>query len=328
MCVRDMERSLIITGEGLGNIIQSTAAIGAFHDIFRGHMELDVLVHKHQEYVPLVEGEHRILSEPVKEKYTYIIPMWLFREFALRMKTVRRGRTNVISGSNPLYLNISESEAHVRAVRAAAVLHGIALDTAHTPRTWCNYKISDGVEALLDRKGPVVCLHDGGKPGRFWLAKRYPYWQEVHDLVAAEMPDITFLVLGTMKDGTISGKRVVDMRKRLNILNTAGLLRKANLFIGNDSGLAHIAAAQGTTSLIVFGPTNIVKNLPPHNAIPLAEKNGLSCRPCQRKGGRWRTGTDGKRCNLKCFENLKSSVVAGRVLDILRNIRYPHEENT
>ena len=33
-------------------------------------------------------------------------------------------------------------------------------------------------------------------------------------------------------------------------------LRKADLFVGNDSGPGHLAAAVGTTTLSLFGPTN------------------------------------------------------------------------
>jgi len=278
-----------------------------------------VLVYRRPEFVPLVEGDHRTLTEPTGEKYTYIIPIWLFREYALRMKIVRRGRTNVIPGCNPLNLDISESEALIRAVRAVAVLQGVDIDPAFTPRTWCNYEISDEIESLLDREDPVVCLHDGSKPGRFWLAKRYPHWQKVHDLVIEAIPKATFFVLGTVKDGLITGDNVVDMRERLSILNTAGLLRRADLFIGNDSGLAHISAAQGTKALIVFGPTNIVKNLPPQNAYPMTENEGLACRPCQSIVGRWCIGVDGKRCHRECFDDLPAEGVAGRVLDALRN---------
>ena len=36
----------------------------------------------------------------------------------------------------------------------------------------------------------------------------------------------------------------------------AGLLRDAALFIGNDSGPAHVAASFGTPQLVLFGPSD------------------------------------------------------------------------
>ena len=41
-----------------------------------------------------------------------------------------------------------------------------------------------------------------------------------------------------------------------DLRSLAGLLAKATLFVGNDSGPGHIAAAVGTPTLTLFGPTN------------------------------------------------------------------------
>ncbi|RKY65305.1 MAG: hypothetical protein DRP99_00395, partial [Candidatus Latescibacterota bacterium] len=35
----------------------------------------------------------------------------------------------------------------------------------------------------------------------------------------------------------------------------AGLLARCSAFVGNDSGIAHIAAAVGTPTVVIFGPT-------------------------------------------------------------------------
>lgn len=36
----------------------------------------------------------------------------------------------------------------------------------------------------------------------------------------------------------------------------AGLIAEAGLFVGNDSGVSHLAAAVGAKTLALFGPTN------------------------------------------------------------------------
>ena len=41
-----------------------------------------------------------------------------------------------------------------------------------------------------------------------------------------------------------------------DLRSLAGLLDRASLFIGNDSGPGHIAAAVGTPTLSLFGPTD------------------------------------------------------------------------
>jgi ADP-heptose:LPS heptosyltransferase len=40
-----------------------------------------------------------------------------------------------------------------------------------------------------------------------------------------------------------------------NLLDLAGWLAGAELYIGNDSGITHLAAATGTPTLALFGPT-------------------------------------------------------------------------
>ena len=41
-----------------------------------------------------------------------------------------------------------------------------------------------------------------------------------------------------------------------NITQTYAFMKKSNLFIGNDSGLMHLAAASGIPTIGLFGPTN------------------------------------------------------------------------
>ena len=43
---------------------------------------------------------------------------------------------------------------------------------------------------------------------------------------------------------------------KMDLCQTAAVIRRCHLFISNDSGLAHIAAAVGTPLIVLFGPTN------------------------------------------------------------------------
>lgn len=47
----------------------------------------------------------------------------------------------------------------------------------------------------------------------------------------------------------------IDLAGRLSLPEAAACLARASLFIGNDSGLMHIAAAAGTPTVGLFGPT-------------------------------------------------------------------------
>ena len=49
--------------------------------------------------------------------------------------------------------------------------------------------------------------------------------------------------------------RLLDLTGEGDLLTVAASLRRADLFIGNDSGLMHMAAAAGTPTLGLFGPS-------------------------------------------------------------------------
>jgi ADP-heptose:LPS heptosyltransferase len=48
----------------------------------------------------------------------------------------------------------------------------------------------------------------------------------------------------------------IDLDGRLSLSEAAACLERATLFIGNDSGLMHLAAAAGAPTIGLFGPTD------------------------------------------------------------------------
>lgn len=71
----------------------------------------------------------------------------------------------------------------------------------------------------------------------------------------------TVVLLGNRQDGKLS-KTIstppelpfLDLCGQTTILQAAAVLRHAMIFVGNDSGLGHIAAALGTPTITIFGP--------------------------------------------------------------------------
>jgi ADP-heptose:LPS heptosyltransferase len=60
----------------------------------------------------------------------------------------------------------------------------------------------------------------------------------------------------------IPERRRIDLVGKLDLLTAAAALRRCALFIGNDTGLMHIAAAAGTPTLGLFGPSPIAQYAP------------------------------------------------------------------
>jgi len=81
-----------------------------------------------------------------------------------------------------------------------------------------------------------------------------------------------------------------------NDLNsTLALIGKCHIFLSNDSGLAHCAAALGVATLIVFGPTD------PDICAPVAQnvrvlRNSLQCSPCYRPANKYKCDRYPSRC--------------------------------
>ena len=66
----------------------------------------------------------------------------------------------------------------------------------------------------------------------------------------------------------------------LSLPEVTALAARSQLFVGNDSGIAHIAAAVGTPSVVVFGSSNIAHWRPWSSAPAEVIFEEMPCQPC------------------------------------------------
>ena len=66
----------------------------------------------------------------------------------------------------------------------------------------------------------------------------------------------------------------------LSLPEVTALAARSQLFVGNDSGIAHIAAAVGTPSVVVFGSSNIAHWRPWNSAPAEVVFEEMPCQPC------------------------------------------------
>jgi len=106
------------------------------------------------------------------------------------------------------------------------------------------------------------------------------YWKA--DELAQGFDKVVWLGKG---NGLLGGSadKGVNMIGRLSLSETASLIKSCKGFLGTDGGLAHIAAAVGVPTVILFGPTSEVKNRPIGPHINILSLN-IDCRPCQARG--------------------------------------------
>jgi heptosyltransferase-3 len=108
---------------------------------------------------------------------------------------------------------------------------------------------------LLDRlpRG-FVAIHPGsGAPAKNWPSDRFAK-------LVKEIGEETFLLVeGPADAASVTGIAEAGPCVRARFLSSRTLgavLRHAGLFVGNDSGVTHLAAAWGAPSLALFGPTD------------------------------------------------------------------------
>lgn len=102
------------------------------------------------------------------------------------------------------------------------------------------------------------------------------------------------------------GPGVVDLIGRCTLSETAALLKRASLFVGNDSGIMHLAAAAGTPLVALFGPQSPVK-FGPWSPRARVIYRGMQCSPCRQKF--FTECSPSPRMRPACMENISVSDV-------------------
>jgi heptosyltransferase-3 len=118
--------------------------------------------------------------------------------------------------------------------------------------------------AALSRERPYVVLHPS--PMFRYKQWREDGWVELIRWMRARGYDVA-LSGGPAQTEIDYAKRIADAAGepvanfvgRLSFGETAELIRRARLFVGPDTGATHVAAACGTPTIALFGPSNPVR---------------------------------------------------------------------
>jgi glycosyltransferase involved in cell wall biosynthesis/predicted SAM-dependent methyltransferase len=148
------------------------------------------------------------------------------------------------------------------------------------PEPYC--AISDVILSLPEDK-TIVALGDTALAGDFWARKRWPHYPELARRLI-EKSYVVVLIGGKIEADRFDPREwpepVINCLGIYTVPQTASILKKCDLFIGNDSGPAHLSAALGVQTYVIFGPTLISKNRPLGSKVTVISKD-LDCSPCQ-----------------------------------------------
>lgn len=150
-----------------------------------------------------------------------------------------------------------------KVIEAARILR--IEDDPAAPFVFTSPETEARAKELTAGAGPILAL----APAANWLGKTWPI--ERFSRVAMRLLDPQgpmkggrLMVLGGPEDAKLAkGMRDIVMRKQFinltentDLLTAFACLKRARLFIGNDSGTMHLAAAAGVPTLGLFGPSD------------------------------------------------------------------------
>lgn len=155
----------------------------------------------------------------------------------------------------------------------------LGYNPAPIPAVWTNPEDDKKALALLG-DGPLIALAPTASwQGKVWPAARFV---ALFQALAARIPHARAVILGgpgeveaTMVAPVVQSlPNALNLVGRLTLPEVAACLRHVTLFIGNDSGLMHLAAAVGTPTLGLFGRSKASEYAPAGRNAMMIEAPG------------------------------------------------------
>jgi heptosyltransferase-2 len=196
--------------------------------------------------------------------------------------------------------------------RALLALLGVG-NPQLAPRVVVPAKVHRQVAALLPQNpAPVVIVHVGAGTA----VKRWPVENFTDLLRLLEAAGVQPILVGTNADRALAEKAraasdgiALNWCGALSVLELAALCRQAQLFIGADSGPAHLAAAVGAPTLVLFSGTNHIEQWKPAGPLVRTVAQPVACSPCHRAACMWN--------EHPCMSGLRPAMVAAEAIAML-----------
>jgi ADP-heptose:LPS heptosyltransferase len=227
-------------------------------------------------------GAYDVVLVPDRSAVLGAVP-WLAR-VPLRAGLDSGGRGRFYTHRVPVDESVHEAALYAAVGRAAGLSPdstSLRFEPLTTDREMADW--------LFPRTARRVAMHPGGgiNPGMALLEKRWPperYAEICADLAKAgaqvvllgddgdrDAVDTVIQALPIdLREAIDRGAEraaadapIVDLCGSLDLGLTGAVIARCNVFVGNDSGIAHLAVAVGTPAVVVFGPTDARRYGPP-----------------------------------------------------------------
>ena len=166
----------------------------------------------------------------------------------------------------------------------------------------------------LSEESPRIAI----LPASRWQTKTWPVerFAQVAKRLSVEKNASIFLLGGPAdrevceKINSALGGKAVNLAGKTSLPEMGGILKEMDLLIANDSGPVHVAAAVGTPTLVVFGPTDPTRTGPYGDGHRIV-KTDLLCQPCFLRLCQYDS--------VRCMEGVTAETIGASALDMLGN---------
>ncbi len=253
-------RILFITATRIGDAVLST---GLLDHLLRMHPDARITI----ACGPAAEG---VFARMPQRERTLVVDK---RRFDLHWLQLWRATVGTVwdlvvdlRGSALSYLVPARCRAVLRGGRRPGhkLLHlagALGISPAPLPTSWTNDADRARADALLPA-GPLIGLGPTANwSGKVWPAERFvALFHAVRDRALPGARAVVFAGPGAAEAAMAAPvlaalADAVDLTGRLSLPEASACLARCTLFVCNDSGLMHLAAAAGTPTLGLFGPT-------------------------------------------------------------------------
>jgi heptosyltransferase II len=164
-----------------------------------------------------------------------------------------------------------------------------AADMPSEPEIIVSSEMRENARIILKGKGidfgkSIVALAPGSTHSR---AKRWTpeSFARINDRLREEL-NVDVVLMGSPGDKEVSNRvsdladrKPIDLTGETDLALAAAVLNEVDLLISNDMGLAHLAPAVGTETIVIFGPTNPITTRPFSAKASIITAN-VECSPC------------------------------------------------
>ena len=267
----------------------------------------------------------QLYRELHRQKYDLIIELrgdWRTTKFSLLQLTPHRLSRAALQIENKLgrsrFSGTHETTRNLDVLRHAGI--PTSIQTATFSVTTADEKWASDFLAIhkIDKQCPLVAIHPGSPiPLKRWLPERYAKLADW--LIARKGTQVLFVgVKDEIPIVTEIQRRMkgisINIAGETTLTQLASILHTCNMFIGNDSGPMHLAAAVGTPTIGLYGPGDPTRFAPIGVACQTIRRK-LDCPPCL--GTTCQFGKDG------CM----SKIQVPDVIQVLEEAQYLPLEN-